>query len=432
MPKNVTFDHVRILFAAFLGAAIIIPGEATCLQVVQKSGTLQSVPPKSRRGTSQGVPNARLDYQPGKAPQFWSVATAETIMERYPDFRQAYWKDWTYVQGYVFHGFEMLYRSTGDKRYFNYMKRYVDSFVNEKGEFLGDKLTNLDNFMSGRSIVAMYEYTGEERYKTAADSFRRALDGYPRSDGQFWHGSKSPTMWIDGIFMGQMFLLRYGKSVGDAEYCNNEVARQITVFARHCLKGNSGLYYHAWTEQPGKVAWADSATGCSPEVWSEGLGWYALILAEAMEFLPADHPDRGQVEDIFQRLAKGLVQSQDPLTGGWYVIVDKGNKPDNWIDPSGTAMFVYALKRGVELGFLDGGEYNSPIERGYSSLFAFVTVNDRGLVDVHGGGDGITVKRDYSTYVSVPRIVNAKEAVGGLLWATALMEREALHKLRIQ
>jgi len=27
------------------------------------------------------------------------------------------------------------------------------------------------------------------------------------------------------------------------------------------------------------------------------------------------------------------------------MIVDKGNYPDNWIDPSGTGMFLYALAK---------------------------------------------------------------------------------------
>jgi len=383
-------------------------------------------PVPARRRTSQGIATARLPYKPGEAPAFWSVATAETIMERYPDYRQAYWKDWTYVQGYMFHGFEILYRATGDRRYLEYIKRYIDSFIDEKGNFLGEKLTNLDNLMTGSSIVALYEYTSDERYKTAATFFRRALDTYPRSDGQFWHGNKSPNMWIDGIFMGQMFVLRYGKSVGEKDSCFHEVVRQITVFARHCRKMNSGLYYHAWTEQPEKTAWADPKTGLSPEVWSEGLGWYALILVETLAVLPADHPGRSEVESIYRELADELRRTQDPGSGGWYMIVDKGDQPENWIDPSGSAMFVYSIKRGIELGLLDRKTYTPVVERGYRSLFEFVRINDRGLVDVHGGGDGITIKKDFETYVRVPKILNAKEAVGGFLWAAALMEREAL------
>jgi len=54
---------------------------------------------KPRRGTSQGLPNTRLHYTPGKPVKYWSLATAASIMARYPDYREAYWKPWSYVQG---------------------------------------------------------------------------------------------------------------------------------------------------------------------------------------------------------------------------------------------------------------------------------------------------------------------------------------------
>jgi unsaturated rhamnogalacturonyl hydrolase len=383
-------------------------------------------PSPTRRGTSDGVPDARLDHARGQTPEFWSIATAETIMARYPDYREAYWKPWSYVQGYMFFGFEILYRATGDRRYLDYMKRYVDAFVDEQGLFTGDKLTNLDNLMTGTTVAALYEHTGDPRYKVAATQLLRALDHYPRSDGQFWHGNKSPNMWIDGVFMGQMFVLRYGRSVGERDRCLDEAVRQITAHARHCEKGDRGLYLHAWSEKPEDTNWADPKTGLSPEVWSEGLGWYALVVPETLAALPKEHRGRGPVEAIFRKLADGLARTQDPKTGGWFMIVDKGQEPDNWIDPSGTAMFVYSLQRGIELGLLDAKRFGPVVEKAYASLLRFVSINDRGLVDVAGGGDGISVKKDYATYVSVKRVLNAKEAVAGFLWASAILERPRL------
>ena len=414
-------------FISQLGAI----GNALSVQPAAAPDTAHpSIPVKLRRGTSPGVPEAHLEYPPGKSPKFWSKATAETIMQRYPDYRSAYWKDWTYVQGYMFCGFEMLYRVTGDKRYLGYMRRYIDQFVDDRGNYTGDSLTNLDNLMTGTSIAALYEHTRDERYQTAARQFRRVFDTYPRSDGQFWHGNKSPNMWIDGIFMGQMFLLRYGRVIGDATYCYDEVARQITAFAKHCAKGNTGLYYHAWTEAPEKTKWANPANGLSPEVWSEGLGWYALVLAEALAEFPKGHAHREALEDIFRRLMAGLARTQDQASGGWFMIVDKGDQSGNWIDPSGTAMFVYSMQRGIELGLLSHEVFDPVVRRGYRSLLSFARINEQGLVDIHGAGDGITIKKDFETYVSVPRIVNAKEAVAGFLWATAIMEKAELSKLK--
>lgn len=419
--------NTSIIHAARFGAVVIILSGIV-------APTRADVPvdwnaPWPKR-TSPGLPEAKLNYSPNVAPKFWSVATAETIMARYPDYRTAYWKPWTYVHGYAFRAFEMLYRSTGDKRYLDYVRTYIDQFVDEKGGYHGDKLTNLDNLMTGSSIVALYEYTHDERYKIAAAEFRKAFDTYPRnSDGGFWHGNTATgQMWVDGVFMGQMFLLRYGRSIGDTDYCYNEAAKQITIFAKHGLKGDSGLYLHAWTERPDLKTWADPKTGLSSEVWSEGLGWYALILVEALETLPTEHPKRAEILDIYRRLAAGLKYTQDPNTGAWFMIVDKQAAPGNWTDPSGTGMFVYALQRGIELRLLDEKEYGSAVAAGYRGLTGFARVNDRGLVDVFGGGDGISVKQNYEAYVTVPRTVNAKETVIGFLWATAVVERAAIAK----
>jgi unsaturated rhamnogalacturonyl hydrolase len=47
---------------------------------------------------------------------------------------------------------------------------------------------------------------------------------------------------------------------------------------------------HAYDESK-KASWANPTTGLSPEVWSEGLGWYAVLIADVFDYLPADHPD---------------------------------------------------------------------------------------------------------------------------------------------
>ncbi len=290
--------------------------------------------------------------------------------------------------------------------------------------------------MSGNIVVALYEHTRDERYRIAAAQIRKVFDTYPRNaDGGFWHAKSMPSeMWIDGVFMGQMFLTRYGASIGDRDYCFDEATRQITIYDCHGRKGDSGLYYHAWAEQPdlprvwpGRTErWADPQTGLSSEVWSEGLGWYALILAETLAMLPPDHPRHAEVVDIFRRLAASLKRTQDGATGGWFQVVDKGDRPDNWIDTSGSAMFTYALQRGIDLGLLGGEEYIPVVTRGYQSIVASATTNEDGLVDIYNACDGVCVQKDYAAYVGYPRVVNAKEAVAGFLWATAIVEKPAV------
>jgi len=404
----------------------------------------QSVPPPD--AAKSAVPTAHLDYKPGEAPRFWSVALADTIMARWPDYSQAYWNSWTYVHGYSFFGFDMLYRATDDKKYFDYTKRFIDQFVDQQGDFRAvvnikgqtnrPTFNNLDNMMTGNTMVMLYEYTKDERYKKAATKIRRALDDYPRNnDGGFWHARGLPgQMWIDGIFMGQMFLMRYGKSIGDSEYCWNEVTRQITVYAKRAQRGNSGLYLHGLYE-PGhgeKVPkWPDPQTGLSSEVWSEGLGWYALVVAEALADWPKNHPKRAEVEVIFRRLAAGLKRTQDPKSGRWFQVVDKGDQPDNWTDNSGSAMFTYAIQRGIELGLLDNAEYAPVVAKGYHGIIGNAKINGRGLVDIYSACDGVGVQVSYEKYINYKQSLNAKEAVVGFLWATAIVERPDLEKAHL-
>ena len=283
-----------------------------------------------------------------------SIALADSIMRRFPDPDSIPYRRWCYVQGFDLCGFEKLWTYTRDARYFDYLRTFADHHVTADGELRDFSGDSLDDMMAGTVIVAVYEHSGEARYKLAADRIRRAFDDYPRNaDGGFWHGRRLPhEMWIDGVFMGGMFLTRYGSAIGDRDYCFDEAARQIMILAAQCRKGDSGLFLHAYDESR-SVSWADQVTGLSCDVWSEGLGWYALILVETLALMPADHADRAPVMGILAELVQGLAKVQDADSGLWYQVVDKGDRADNWHDTSGSAMFVYAIQRAVELGYVE-------------------------------------------------------------------------------
>lgn len=390
------------------------------MRVTQETST------RMRRTTSQGDPEARLDYTPGDAPSQLALPLAKSVMARYPDYRSAYWKDYTYVQGYMFEAMDRLGRLTGDSSYLEYIKKYIDNFVDNEGNYKGGALTNLDNFMTGSAFCTLYARTGEEKYKKAALQILEGVKTYPSSDGQFWHGNKSPNMWVDGVFMMQMFLIRCGELVGERDCCYDVACRNIKAAARH-LQRPDGLMLHAWTTEPSKVEWANSE-GLSPEVWSEGMGWYSLVVPELLAVLPESHPDYGEIKSIYLKMAKGLKEWQDKNTGGWFMVVDKGTNPLNFIDPSGTAMFVYSIRLGIDLKLLAEKDYGQVARRGYEALFPFVRVNDRGLLDVIGACDGVTIKKDFVTYVTLDKVLNAKEAVAGVLWAAVIMEKDKLGK----
>src|SRR5690606_41558952 len=66
----------------------------------------------------------------------WSVRMANSIMHRN---EHAYEIDhrtvpkWDYVHGVVMLGFEKLYEKTNDQKYYDYIKDYADTLINEEG-----------------------------------------------------------------------------------------------------------------------------------------------------------------------------------------------------------------------------------------------------------------------------------------------------------
>jgi len=56
---------------------------------------------------------------------------------------------WSYWKAYTLLDFEMLWRTTGDGRYFDFIKRELDPFMDEQGNLVGVTLDSLDNIMSG-------------------------------------------------------------------------------------------------------------------------------------------------------------------------------------------------------------------------------------------------------------------------------------------
>jgi rhamnogalacturonyl hydrolase YesR len=349
-----------------------------------------------------------------------SLDLADTILARYPNPDAIPYRPWCYVQGYILIGLEKVWLASGRDEYFAYLQQFADQHVMADGSLSGFSGESLDDMMAGTVIAAVYQHTQAEKYRLAAERIRASFADYPRnSDGGFWHGRALPgEMWIDGIFMGGMFLTRYAAAVGDAQACFDEVAHQILTLAKHCRKGDSGLFLHGYDERK-QVFWADPVTGLSPEVWSEGLGWYALMLVEFLAVLPADHPQRAAVLEVLVDLAAGLTRVQDARTGLWYQVVDKIERGDNWQDTSGSGMFLYMFQRAVDLGLIPAAVYQPVIAKGYAGLVTKAVRGADGLVDIIDACDGVCVQKSYADYVDYPRVVNAKEAVGSVLWAAA-------------
>ncbi|MEU6257949.1 glycoside hydrolase family 88 protein [Streptomyces sp. NPDC047043] len=349
-------------------------------------------------------------HRPKAAPD-WSVAMVDSTMARYTPSAIG---GWSYPVGLYLYGQYLTYKRTHDARYLTYIKNYVDRFVKSDGS-IDQSFNSLDSMQAGRLLVILHHETGQDRYRKAAKKIRDRLNTYPRtSDGGFWHAdtsSRAHQLWADGVYMVNPFLVEYGKEFGDSAYADDEAAKQLYVYGSHLQVAN-GLLKHAYDESK-SVSWADPQTGLAPEHWCRAVGWYSMAIVNVLDAIPANHPRRPQLLSIFRKLAAGLEKYQDPATGRWFQVIDKGGRSDNWTETSCSSMFTYALSRGAQQHYLDP-HFTAVAQRGYQGVLAKLSVGTDGRTDLADISIGTNVG-DYAYYVARTRATNDFHGLGAFL-----------------
>ncbi|MFO1039506.1 MAG: glycoside hydrolase family 88 protein [Geminicoccaceae bacterium] len=323
---------------------------------------------------------------------------------------------WRYPQGLVLLGFWNAYQRTGDTRYRDYVKTWVDTYVDGGGNINGT-LTWLDNYLPGRLLLRLYKDTGLAKYKLAADRIRARFNpgGQMRtSDGGLLHAQNTSSLgqlWADGTFMMLPFLVEYGQQFGDAG-ANDEAADQLLIYASHLRNPATGLIYHAYDEQ-GDVPWADPVLHRSPEVWCRATGWYGMALVTVLDALPADHPKRADLLGVLSGFVAALAQHQDPATGLWYQVVDKETATGNWVETSCSAMHAFTVSRSVQQGYVDRG-YSDVASRAFQGVLGKISLDTYGLTVLKGTSVG-TMVGDLAYYLARGRPLNDRHGLGAFL-----------------
>ncbi len=145
-----------------------------------------------------------------------------------------------------------------------------------------------------------------------------------------------------------------------------------------------------------------------------------MAIVDMLPDLPAG-ANRDSLLSILSGIAGGLKSAQDPATGLWFEVVDQGSHSDDWVETSGSGMFVYALKVAVDRGFIDAS-YLSVATRGWQGLQTKLTVDSAGLASITGAVQGVTVQGNYAGYVNQKTLTNSSHGLCGILLAASEME----------
>ncbi|MBO9597410.1 MAG: glycoside hydrolase family 88 protein [Cohnella sp.] len=363
---------------------------------------------------------SRKEIEGLKTPIAWAQALCDSVMVTYAPGELPPAHRWHYHQGVFLCGMELVAKRTGDEKYDAYIRGYVDDLVDEHGNFYFAR-DELDAIQAGLLLFRLHERTGLPKYRLAAEKLRDLLRTFNRtSEGGYWHKDKYPyQMWLDGLYMGGVFALKYANAFGEPEL-RESVLHQEILMRKHMKDNRTGLLYHAWDESR-RMPWADANTGCSPEFWGRSLGWYGLALAEFLDLLPAGSEGYRVLADAQREFIRALIRYQDPASGLWYQVVDKGDRTDNWLETSCTCLFVYAIAKAIRQGIV-GAECMDAVKRGYDGLIGRLKQDEHGrwvLPDICIG----TSAGDYENYVSRPTSSNDLHGVGAFVMACVEIDR---------
>lgn len=260
---------------------------------------------------------------------------------------------WEYTPTLMARAFVELYQATGDTAYLNHAQRFADLFIGEDGTILTYKMSlmNMDRIQGGNFLILLNAINPQPQYALAIETLREQLRQQPRTEeGGFWHKQVyEHQMWLDGLFTGTTFYARYAAYKPEPEAWS-DIANQFTIVDKHTRKP-SGLNYHGWDESR-QMAWANPQTGCSAETWGRAEGWYVMALCDVLELMPTGQPERAKLATILQRVADALLAVQDKETRLWYQVPDRGGEEGNYLESTCSAMYAYAMAKGVRIGVL--------------------------------------------------------------------------------
>lgn len=364
-----------------------------------------------------------------------SVTLTDNFMKLFPD-TIAYKSEmksykWNYEQGLMYEAFYQMWKHSGDKKYYDYMEENVDYYIEPNGTIKTYKLAdfNIDNVAPGRALLRLHAESKNEKYKKAADTLREQLRLQPRTEeGGFWHKKIYPyQMWLDGLYMGEPFYAMYSKMF-DEPNSFDDIANQFIFTNNHLRDSASGLYYHGYDESK-RQKWADPVTGRSPNFWGRSIGWYMMALVDVLDYFPINQPKRNALLEIFTNLSESLINFRDPKTMLWYQVMDKGNKNGNYLEASGSLMFIYSFAKGANKGYLDRKFYSIANAAFHSVFKNFVSMDDEGLIYLNnicaGAGLGGNPYRDgsFEYYINETKRTNDFKGYGPFILSAIEIEK---------
>ena len=310
-----------------------------------------------------------------------------------------------YAEVCTWYGALRFAKATGNEELLGKLRARFD-YLAEKEKDLLPPPVHVDQNMFGCLPLRLYAITGQKSYLDMglmyADTQWTLPENATAEEKAFQDKDYTwqTRLWIDDMFMITIVQKEAYLRTGDKKYLDR-AAREMVMYLDE-LQRDNGLFYHAPDV---------------PYCWSRGDGWMAVGMADLLGLLPEGHECREAIMKGYLKMMEGL-RANINKDGIWNQVIDE---KDFWSESSGSAMFTYAMIRGVRNGWLDEATYAPIVRRAWLSICNYVLPN--GDVDEVCVGTGKKNSRQY--YYNRPRVAGDYHGQAPVIWcALALLSNE--------
>ena len=334
---------------------------------------------------------------------------------------------WNYIDGCMISSLIQMYKTTKDEKYINFVKSFVNYYVNEDGTILGYDINkhSTDDICESRILFDLYDLTKDEKYNKAIEYTFSQIKTQPRTkEGNFWHKGIYPNqVWLDGLYMAQPFYTRYMTLRGKKDY--QDIVNQFKNVFEIMYDKDKHLYYHGY-DSSRTMFWADKKTGLSKNFWLRAIGWYTVALIDVLDFMDEQlYDEYNTIKTIFKKTIDGILEYQDKDSKMFYQVPNFPGREGNYLETSGSSMVAYAILKGVRLNILPERYQKIGVDIFNGICDKYLTVKEDGDLNlggiclVAGLGPEKDLRRDgsYEYYISEPIVENDAKGVGPLIMA---------------
>lgn len=361
------------------------------------------VHPASVGGESAATATSLSEWPAGASPQEIGQRVAENIAARKLEFEaNPTRKSVIYPEVVSWYGALRVASLTHDSSLQSRLIHRADTLRTAAGGQHVSRQPHVDYSVFGAVPLEIYLQTRDTSYLSFGRGFADRQWENARPDGM----TREARYWVDDMYMLPLVQLQAYRATGDRAYLDR------TAFAMAAyldsLQQPNGLFYHAPD---------------TPFYWGRGNGWVAAGMAELLRSMPADHPRRARIMAGYTRMMSALLRYQTPQ-GLWRQLIDK---PDAWVESSGSGMFAFALVAGVREGWLDSATYTPAARRAWLGLVRALD-DDANIRDVCIGTNkaaqvvGSDLEKQYQFYLARERRTGDLHGQAPVLWtAMALL-----------